>query len=58
MKTKYKNFKIKYSFVSSFWNNESMTVNAINIEQARQKVLNEISGAYGSQILNEVKLLN
>lgn len=57
MKTIYKSFKIKYSFTNSVWSSESMTVNAITIEQARQKVLDEISGAYGSQILNEVKLL-
>jgi len=58
MKTIYKNFKIKYSFINSFWNNESMTVLAINIEQAKQKVLDEIAGAYGSQILNEVKIID
>ena len=58
MKTTYKKFRIKYSFIHSFWNNESMTVLALNIEQARQKTLDEISGAYGSQILPEVKILN
>lgn len=59
MKTvKFKEFTIKYSFIHSVWNNESMKVTALNIEQARQKVLNEISMAYGSAILEEVRILN
>ena len=58
MKTAYKTFTIKYEFILSFWGVETMKVEAINIEQAKEKVLNELSMAYGSQILNEVKILN
>ena len=56
MKTIYKKFTICYEFANTFWTNENMTIEAINIEQARQKVLNEIAKAYGSQILKEVKI--
>ena len=58
MKTEYKNYTIKYKFLNSVWEHEKMTVHAMNIEQARDKVLKEISMAYGSQILAEVKILN
>ena len=58
MKTLFKKFTILYQFDNSVWSNERMTVEAITIEQAREKVLKEISCAYGSQILNEVTILS
>ena len=58
MKAIYKKFTIRYQFTNSVWTNEKMTVEAMNIEQARTKVLNDIAGAYGSQILSEVKILS
>ena len=58
MNIQFKKFTIKYRFISSVWENESMTVIALNIEQARQKVLDEISMAYGSQILKDVIIKN
>jgi len=57
MKVKFKKFTIRYQFDNSVWTNERMVVEAITIEQARQKVLDSIAGAYGSQILSEVTLL-
>jgi hypothetical protein len=56
MKTIYKNFTIKYSFVNSFWTNESMTVQSINREMAVKKVIDEVSKAYGSEILKDLKI--
>ena len=58
MKTLFKKFTILYQFNNSVWSNEKMIVEAITIEQAREKVLNEIACAYGSQILNEVTILS
>jgi hypothetical protein len=58
MKTIYKKFTIYYQFDNSFWSNERMTVEAINILQAREKVLNEIWKAYGTEILKDVTILN
>lgn len=55
---KFKKFTIKYEFNCSVWTNESMTVEALTIEQARQKVINEICGAYGSQILTDLIIKN
>jgi hypothetical protein len=56
MKTIYKNFTIKYSFANSFWTNESMTVQSINREMAVKKVIDEVSKAYGSEILKDLKI--
>jgi len=56
MKTIYKNFTIKYSFANSLWTNESMTVQSINREMAVKKVIDEVSKAYGSEILKDLKI--
>ena len=55
---KFKKFTIKYSFNLSVWTNETMIVEAITIEQARKKVIDEICGAYGSQILTDLIIHN
>ena len=58
MKITYKTFTVSYQFTNSFWSSQQMKVEAMNAEQAKQKVLDAISGAYGSQILKEVTILN
>lgn len=54
MKVIFKKFTVKYQFINSVWTNESMTVTALTMEQAINKVRDEIAGAYGSDILKEV----
>lgn len=56
MKTIYKKFTIKYSFINSFWQNESMTVQSLNKEMAIKQVTDEISKAYGSEILKDLRI--
>lgn len=53
MNQKFKPFTVKYQFIGSFFQNETMTVTALTMKQAIDKVRDEVSKAYGSAILKQ-----
>ena len=52
MKTQFKKYRIIYSFHHSKMGfNNSITVEALNVDQAIEQAKNEVSGCYGSAML-------
>lgn len=45
--TKIKNYTVKYSFPLSVWTNQTIQVEVISEQQAKEKARLEIIGAYG-----------
>ena len=58
MKTIYYNYMVKYEFSLSVWSNESILVVSNNEENAKKKAYEEISGAYGTDFCEDLKILS
>ena len=57
MKTAYYNYIVKYQFNLSVWTNETIKVISNNEENAKVKAYQEIIGAYGSEICEDLTIL-
>lgn len=58
MKNQFSNYVVKYEFRLSVWTNESVIVSSNNEDNAKIRAYEYISGVYGTEICEDLKIIS